>query len=262
MASLDILSLPSPRGCIDTSLQSSSADIFGMSESLVGRIRHQAMGPMSVCESLAFRNHAHAAAAEEEGRGLRAALARSVKEKSPAAFHDRARSAMRGLAAARDGLRVHLSEYMLYGGCPDIVASGDPAYRAEELRRTVRLSMYNDIVKVGSIRNPRVLEDLLYMLAEGSPRLISKDRMQRSLGINKKTLDVYLYLLEATYLLSYSHAYSPSPAARMRAPRKACVNDAGIRNAVLSMCDPSILSDPAEVGMLAETVACSHARGL
>ena len=241
---------------------SSSADIFGSSESLAGRVRHQTMEPMSFCESLAFKNHAHAAAAAEAGAGLRRALAESVEEEDPGAFHDHAREAILELAAAQDGLKIHLAEYMLYGGCPGIVASADPVYRMEELRRTVGWSMYNDIVKVGNIRNPRALEDLFYMLAEGSPRLINKVKMQRTMGINKVTLDAYLYLLEATYLLSYSHVYSSSPSGRIRTQRKAYINDAGIRNAVLAVNDARMRTDPTEVGRIAETVACSHTRRL
>ena len=240
---------------------SSSAGTFERSESLAGRVRHQVMGPMSFCECLRFGSHAHAAAAARAGAGLREALARSVESGSPEAFHDRARDAMLELAPAQDGLKIRLSEYMLYGGLPGIAASGDPAYRVGELKRAISMSMY-DIVKAGNVRSPRALEGLFYMLAEGSPRLINKDRMLGSLGINRATLDAYLRLLEAAYLLSYSPAYSPGSSAGVRAQKKAYVNDAGIRNAVLSRNDARTLSDPTEAGMLAETVAFSHTRRL
>ena len=241
---------------------SSSAGMLGGSEPPAGRVRHQEMGPMSFCECLAFGGHAHAAAAAEAGEGLRGALARAAEEGSPGAFYESARNAMLGLAPAQGGLRIRLSEYMLYGGCPGIAASNDPAYKAEKLKMAIKLSMYNDIVKVGNVRNPRVLESLLYMLAEGSPRPINKDRMLGQLAINKVTLDAYLHLLEAARLLSYSSAYSPGASAKIRAQKKAYVNDAGVRNAALSRIDARTLSDPTEVGMLAETVACGHTRRL
>lgn len=238
---------------------SSSADMFESSGPLAGRVRHQTMGPMSFCECLRFGSHAHAAAAAKTGAGLREALARSVEGGSPEAFHDCARDAMLELAPAQDGLKMRLSEYMLYGGLPGIVASRDPAYRVGELKKTIRLSMY-DIVKAGSVRSPRALEDLLHMLAEGSPRLINKDRLLGSMGINRATLDAYLRLLEAACMLSYSSAYSPGASAGIRAQKKAYVNDVGMRNAVLSRNDARTLSDPTEAGMLAETVACGHTR--
>lgn len=241
---------------------SSSADIFGSSESLVGRIRHQTMEPMSFCECLLFSGHAQGTAVAEVGAGLRGALARSVEDGESRTFHDRARSAMLKLAPVQDDLRIRLSEYMLYGGCPGIVASRDPVYRASELKRTIKLSMYNDVVKVGNVRSPRTLEELFYMLAEGSPRIISKDKMLRRLGINRSTLDAYLRLLESTYLLSYSSAYFSGASASISAQKKAYVNDAGMRNAALSIGDARTLSDPAEAGMLAETVACSHTKRL
>ena len=58
---------------------SSGAGMFGASESLVGRIRHQAMRPMSFCEALSFKGCAHAAAVEKAGASLRAALAKSIE---------------------------------------------------------------------------------------------------------------------------------------------------------------------------------------
>lgn len=241
---------------------SSSANIFGASESLVGRMRHQAMEPMSFCEELSFKGYAHAAAVREAGAGLRGALAKSVEEGKHGAFHDRAADALVELAPFQDALKIALSEYMLYGGCPGIAAMKDPVHKAIELKRTARSSMYNDILKVGSVRNPRVLEDLFQMLAEGSPHMIGKDRLIGRLGINKATLDAYLHLLEATYLLSYSSVYSAGSPAGARSPKKAYVNDAGIRNAALSLNDERMLLDPTEVGMIAETVACSHARRL
>lgn len=241
---------------------SSSASVFGRAESLAGRVRHQETGPMSFCECLAFGGHAHAAAAAEAGAGLRGALAASVENASPAAFHERARGAMLELAPARDGLKIRLAEYMLYGGLPGIAAGGDPARRAVELKRTIKLSMYSDVVKVGSVRSPGALEGLLYTLAEGSPRIVNRDRLAGRLGVNKATLDAYLRLLEAAYLVSYSAAYSSGLPSGARSQIKAYVNDAGIRNAVLSRIGPGGPQGPAEAGLLAETVACSHTRRL
>ena len=141
---------------------------------------------------------------------------------------------MAGLAPARRDLDVLLSEYLLYGGYPGVAAANGGARKTAELKTHVRLSMYSDIVKVGNIRNPEIIEQLFYMLAQKSPRLVNKDRMNRSLGINRRTLDAYLYLLKATYMVSYASQYAPSSLVRARAEKKVYVNDTGVRNAALS----------------------------
>ena len=74
---------------------------------------------------------------------------------------------------------------MLYGGYPGVAAADGGARKTAELKTHVRLSMYSDIVKVGNIGNPEAIEQLLYVLAQRSPRLVNKDRMIRSLGTNR-----------------------------------------------------------------------------
>ena len=174
-------------------------------------------------------------------RGARAAsrraarpLARSVRSRSARPFAECVEDSMAGLAPARRDLDVLLSEYLLYGGYPGVAAANGGARKTAELKTHVRLSMYSDIVKVGNIRNPEIIEQLFYMLAQKSPRLVNKDRMIRSLGINRRTLDAYLYLLKATYMVSYASQYAPSSLVRARAEKKVYVNDTGVRNAALS----------------------------
>ena len=241
---------------------SSSADIFGNAESLIGRVRHQAMEPMGFSEYLRFKNVPHAASLERPAAALRGALAESARGRSAEAFAECVEDAMAELAPARRDLAVQLDKYMLYGGYPGIAAAAGGVRKMEELKACVRLSMYGDIVKVGGVRHPEVVEQLLCMLAQGSPRLVDKERMIRSLGINRRTLDAYLYLLRAAYMVSYASRYAPSNPARARSEKKAYVNDAGVRNAALSIPADRALASTAEAGMMAETVACSHTRRL
>ena len=241
---------------------SSSADIFGNTESLIGRIRHQGMEPMGFSEYLRFRKSPRAAALERPAAAMRRALAESVKNGSPRPLAECVEAALAELVPARRDLAARLSEYMLYGGYPGVASAAGAARRAADLKTHVRLSMYSDIVKVGGIRNPEAIEQLFYMLAQKSPHLVNKDRMIRALGVNRRTLDAYLYLLKATYMVSYASQYAPSSLVRARSEKKVYVNDAGVRNAALSISADRALASPTEVGMMAETVACSHTRRL
>ena len=237
---------------------SSSADIFGSSESLVGRIRHQTMQAMSFSEYLYFKDRSRAGELRRIGSRMRDALAESVKGGDPLPFHACAKDALLELASAKSDLLIRLEEYLLYGGYPGIAAATGADSKAAELRTHLRLSMYNDVVKVGSVRSPRAVEQLFYMLAQDSPRLLSKERTMKTLGINRRTLDAYLYLLEAAYMVSYADAYVQSASARGRSAKKVYINDAGARSAALSMSGARVLASPEEAGRMAENVAGGH----
>lgn len=238
---------------------SSSADLFGASRPLIGRLRHQTMMPMSFSEYAAFRNRAYAPAFRKAGSGMRGALATSVTDGNAGPFHECVDKSLLELALAKGDILMDLSEYMAYGGCPGIVATADHDSKREQQRTHLRLSIYQDIVKGGGVRSPRVLEPLFAMLARRSPRMINKERIGKSLGINKITLDAYLEFLRAAYLVSYSDPYAPI---RSRAERKVYVNDAGMRNTASSRAYIDSLSDSAETGLLAESIAGDHTRRL
>ena len=238
---------------------SSSADLFGASRPLLGRIRHQTMMPMSFAEYASFRGRPYAAALPGTGIRMRSALARSVEDGNAGMLHECVKESLEELALAKSDMLMDLSEYMTYGGCPGIAAARSHSSKMAQLKTHLRLSAYEDMVKVGSVRNPQVLGPLFVLLAQRSPRLINKERLARQLGINKATLDAYLSLLQAAYLVSYSDLYAP---VRARTEKKVYVNDAGMRNTAASRAHIDSLSDSAETGLLAESIAGDHTRRL
>lgn len=238
---------------------SSSANLFAMSQPLLGRMRQQIMPPMSFAEYASFRGRPYAAALPQTGARMRGAFAKAAKDGNADIFHKCVEESADELALAKSDMLLDLSEYMTYGGCPGIAAARDHKGKNAQLKLHLRMSLYQDVVKEGSVRNPRALAPLFALLAKRSPRLINKERLARQLGINKITLDSYLALLEAAYLVSYSELYGP---VRARAEKKAYVNDAGIRNTANSTAHIDALSDSAETGLLAESIAGDHTRRL
>lgn len=236
---------------------SSSVNLHAMSKPLLGRIRHQIMSPMSFAEYSSFKGRPYADALSKVGARMRDALARAVKDGNAGIFYKCAEESIDELALAKNDMLLDLSEYMTYGGCPGIAAARNYKKKNAQLKLHLRMSLYQDIIKAGSVRNPRALAPLFALLAKRSPRLINKERLARQLGINKITLDAYLALLEEAYLVSYSELYGP---VRARAEKKVYVNDAGIRNTANSTAHIDALSDSDETGLLAESIAGDHTR--
>ena len=240
---------------------SSSADILaGSSESLAGRMWHQKVATMGFADYVEFRDPGRAEALAAAGTDMRRGLGESAAAGDARPFHESVRRALEGLTMAKDGLLRHLSEYMAYGGYPGVAGSADPVYRAEAIRAYRDLALYKDVTTVGRVRRPDVLNRLFYQLSWRSPRMINKDAMSSSLGVKKDTVDLYCGLLEHAFLVSYSDFYTPSPAIRHRRPRKAYVNDVGMRNVTAHHAGPEEVDDPAEAGMMAETIAGHHTR--
>ena len=242
---------------------SSAAEIFaGSSESLVGRIRHQTLAAMSFAEYVAFKDGSYSEAILSAGRDMRAGLDESARAGGASPFYESVRRASLGLAASKDGLVAHLAEYMRYGGYPRIAAYGDPIEKAEAIRAYIDLSLHKDAVRAGSVRNPALLDQLFYDHAWKSPHAVSRDKVARSLGLSRETVAAYGEILKWTFLVSYADFYTPRPSIRYRKDRKVYVNDVGVRNVASLLADTDPIDDPAEAGLMAETVAGDHTRRL
>ena len=242
---------------------SSSADIFaGSSESLAGRAWHQTMSTMSFAGYVEFKDPGYAEALAAAGLDMRRSLGESAAAGDARPFYESVRRASLGLAMAKGEMLLHLSEYLLYGGYPRAAGRTDRADKAETIRAHRDLALYKDVARVGGVRRPDVLDRLFYHLSWRSPRMISRDGMSSDLGVKKGTIDMYCSLLEHAFLVSYSDFYTPSPAIRHRRARKAYVNDVGMRNVTAYPAGPDEVDDPAETGMMAETVAGHHTRRL
>ena len=239
---------------------SSAADILaGPSESLVGRVWHQMLPAMSFAEFLAFRIPGIADAVDSAGSAMRSGLIASVKGRDAQPFYESARQASLGLAMHREGIAASLAEYMRRGGCPAPAAHDDPLERSEAIRTHVDLSLHKDAARSGSVRNQALLSRMFHDFAWKSPRMFNATRMSRDLGVSRDTIDAYSDALKWAFLVSYAEFYAPRPSIGRRKDKKVYVNDVGIRNAVASpLAGVGPVTDPAEAGRMAETVAADH----
>ena len=233
--------------------------------SLVGRVWYQTLASMSFAEYASFRSPEHAGALSAAGSDMRACMDEAARGGGGGAerFYGSVRRALLGLAAARDVLEARLSDYMLHGGYPEIAALDKRRGRAEAIRTCMDIALYKYAAEAaGGARDPAVLARLFHVIARGSPRTISRAGMSRRLGIGRAAVDAYCEALRRSLLVSYSEFYTAEPDAPRRREQRAYVNDVGMRNAAAGLDESDAISDPAEAGMIAETVACDHARRL
>ena len=238
---------------------SSIGMLSGASESLMGRIKHQRVMPMSFPEYAAFKGIGDAARA---GAEMRRGLAAALEGGNAAVFYGAARSAHARLAGRADDMMSRLSEYMEYGGRPGVAAEKDPAKKRSMLADYLQLAIYKDVVRAGGARDPASIDTMLSMLAWKSPQTVNTARLGRDLGANRNTAKHYLRLLKAAFIVHDAQAYSEDPGVRARAEKKVYVGDPGTRTAAMRSAAGGIRGDPSDAGRAAEAAVCDHAMRL
>ena len=237
------------------SASSSMGMLSGTSESLVGRIRYQEVMPLSFSEYASLKGLDHA---EQAGADMRGALAGALAGGNAELFHDAVKSAGAGLAPHADAFRARLSEYLAYGGRPGVATGDDPARKRAMLDDHLQLTIYKDVVRIGSVKSPASIDALLSMLAWKSPQTVNVSRLARDLDANRDTIKHYLHLLRASYIICEAQLYSEDHGVSARAENKAYICDPGTRMAALRSPATDILDDPSDAGRAAESAVCDH----
>lgn len=175
-----------------------------------------------------------------------------------------------------DGLEARRRRFSLIGGFPELlIAAGNadaPGQSSEEdilldsqrrLRSdAVEKAVYKDIPQSVEIRNPELLERLLYVLGGQISGVMSPQNICNSLqGLSQPTFDRYLGYLERSFLVFTLQNYSGSEGARQRRGRKVYFIDGAVRNAALQR-GVTPLRNPEEMGVLIENLSASHLHAL
>ena len=244
---------------------SSSVNILtGGAESLVGRMRLQIVFPMKFLEAIRF----HMADEDFERRfdkanwELREALKNAIEKNNVAAFHSALRKNANFLAGDIDRILLFLQSYLLKGGYPEVAKTDDLDLAAENLKTYLNLTIYKDIVRTFKIRDPAAFEELIAVLARECCQRLNYSELARTLELKRHTLKSYIYFLKTAFLISESEYYSKSRAKRVRREKKVYLNDSGIRNVAIGALNDYLLSNPVELGKVAEAVVADHCKRL
>lgn len=128
-----------------------------------------------------------------------------------------------------------LDERLIYGCYPEVVTQDS---KEERLREIAASYLYKDILEYGDIRKPDLLIQLLQALAYQVGSEVSYQELSRLLGVDIKTVQRYVQLLEDSYVLLRLSALSTNPRKEISTSRKIYFLDNGIRNAVIDDFNP------------------------
>ncbi|MDP3957418.1 MAG: ATP-binding protein, partial [bacterium] len=128
---------------------------------------------------------------------------------------------------------AQLREYLRLGTYPAIVGEKDRAIREDLLKNLTTNYLYKDIYTFESIRNPRVFEDLVRLLALQVGSLVSVNELSQTLGVSRLTVGKYIRLLEQSYVIKVVRSFSRNSRTEIKKAFKVFFYDNGIRNAVI-----------------------------
>jgi predicted AAA+ superfamily ATPase len=155
-------------------------------------------------------------------------------------------------------LQRHFNRYLTTGGFPELALSDDDAYAQRMLREdVVDKVIKRDVLTLFNVRNPISMEKLFLYLCINSSGIFNKQTAAGVLeNISVTTIEDYVRFLEMSNLIYCSNPIKVGGKASLKGKPKIYIADAAIRNAVLMIED--VLSDDAEMGIMAETVVYKH----
>jgi len=130
---------------------------------------------------------------------------------------------------------------MVYGYYPDIVNS--PGEERRLLQELADSYLYKDILALEKIKKSEQLTRLLRALAFQVGSQVSYTELGQLCGLDNKTVEKYISILEQTYVIFRLGSYSRNLRNELRASRKIYFTDNGIRNALIADFRPIELRD-------------------
>lgn len=129
-----------------------------------------------------------------------------------------------------------LPHRLIYGSYPEVVVrQGD---EKNVLREISESYLYKDILSWEQIQKPEKLTRLLQALALQIGSQVSYSELASVCGIDAKTVEKYINVLEQTYIVFRLSSFSRNARNELKNSRKIYFFDNGIRNAVLANFTP------------------------
>lgn len=143
-----------------------------------------------------------------------------------------------------------LDHRLIYGYYPEVINNlGDEKDVLKELTNSY---LYKDIMEENNIAKPDKLVKLLQALSWQIGSTVSTNELSQLVGIDAKTIDRYIDILQKNYIIYTLPSYSNNLRNELKFSKKIYFYDMGIRNAIIGNMSPISMRQPEEVGHMWE----------
>ena len=126
-----------------------------------------------------------------------------------------------------------LEELLLFGSYPEVLTAQTREEKREILKEIADSYLLKDILALEKVKSPKILKNLLQLLAWQVGSEVSLTELSNSLNVDYKTVARYLDLLEKTFVIASVRGFSRNLRKEINKKNKYFFVDVGIRNAVI-----------------------------
>ncbi|MBK7175300.1 MAG: ATP-binding protein [Bacteroidales bacterium] len=155
-------------------------------------------------------------------------------------------------------LNYQLEERLIFGSYPEVANNVNHAEKEDYLRDISSSLIYKDILELEMIKYPLKIRDLLKLLAYQVGSQVSLHELGIKLGLNRETVERYLFLLEQSFVIFKLPAFSHNPRKEISKSQKYYFYDTGIRNILID--NMKYLNDRNDSGALWENFIIAERR--
>ena len=131
-------------------------------------------------------------------------------------------------------LKSRLEDYLVYGTYPEVLLASTRREKIEVITEIVSSYLVKDILAFERVKNSKILLDLLKLLAFQMGSEVSLSEIGTQLGVDYKTIQRYLDLLEKAFVLIRLGGFSRNLRNEVTNKSKYFFMDNGIRNALIA----------------------------
>ncbi|MEN8263241.1 MAG: ATP-binding protein [Nitrospirota bacterium] len=131
-------------------------------------------------------------------------------------------------------LKDRLEDFLVFGSYPEVVTARTRKEKINVLEELVNSYLLKDIIALERIKGPRVLLDLLKLLAFQAGSQVSLNELATQVKLDVKTVGRYLDIFEKAFVIKRIGGFSRNLRKEIVSKAKYYFLDNGIRNAVIS----------------------------
>ncbi len=155
-------------------------------------------------------------------------------------------------------LKDQLEERLVFGSYPEVIKTISNSGKEDYLRDISSSFIFKDILELEMIKYPMKIRDLLKLLAYQVGSQVSLHELGIKLGLNRETVERYLFLLEQSFVIFKLPAFSHNPRKEISKSQKYYFYDTGIRNILID--NMKYLNDRNDSGALWENFIIAERR--
>lgn len=130
--------------------------------------------------------------------------------------------------------QFYLEESLIFGTYPEVFKLKTNEEKILNLQTLIDAYLYKDILNFNLVKNSRKVKELLIALALQTSNEVSYTELANTLGVDRKTIEHYLDLLEKSFVIFRLYGFSRNLRSEINRKVKIYFYDLGVRNTLIN----------------------------